>query len=171
MKEKISPYTMLTVLAALIGILAGTAIGLRFTARAEDKLTEAWVLCQPDSWVNIRESASSRGTYAGRLLSGDRIWVDGRTKNGFAHCDNMSNEAGEGWVHAGFIVFEEPAEVEKVCRIQSNGRVACRRTIDGVRRCWIVNGSEVYVYKIAGEWAVTNKGFIQSKYIDLEGDP
>ena len=156
------------IMAALIGILIGSVIGIMATA--EDRLTEAWVLCQPDSWINIRAKANSHSQNEGMLISGDRIWVDGQTKNGFAHCDNMTTEAGEGWVHAGYIVFEEPKVVNRICQIDSNGRVACRRTIDGDRRCWVVDGSEVYVYMASGEWSVTDKGFIQTKYIDLEDE-
>lgn len=157
---------MMAILAAAVGILIGTFIGLQLVARGEEnRLTEAWVLCQPDSYVNIRERASSRSAYAGMLMSGDQIWVDGRTKDGYAHCENMSNELGEGWVHAGYIVFEEPEEVNQECRISSNGRVSCRRTIDGDRRCWVVDGSEVFVYQVAGEWAVTDKGFVKTEFI------
>lgn len=157
---------MMAILAAAVGILIGTFIGLQLVARGEEnRLTEAWVLCQPDSYVNIRERASSRSAYAGMLMSGDQIWVDGRTKDGYAHCENMSNELGEGWVHAGYIVFEEPEEVNRQCRISSNGRVSCRRSIDGDRRCWVVDGSEVFVYQVAGEWAVTDKGFIMTEFI------
>ena len=157
---------MMAIFAAAVGILIGTFIGLQLLARGEEnRLTEAWVLCQPDSYVNIRERASSRSAYAGMLMSGDQIWVDGRTKDGYAHCENMSNELGEGWVHAGYIVFEEPEEVNKECRISSNGRVSCRRTIGGDRRCWVVDGSEVFVYQVAGEWAVTDKGFVKTEFI------
>lgn len=157
---------MMAILATAIGIFIGTFIGLQLVARGEEnRLTEAWVLCQPDSFVNIRSRASSRSEYAGMLLSGDQIWVDGRTKDGYAHCENMSNELGEGWVHAGYIVFEEPEEVNKECRISSNGRVSCRRTIGGDRRCWVVDGSEVFVYQVAGEWAVTDKGFVKTEFI------
>lgn len=160
----------LTIAAALIGILIGAAIGSRIIARAEDHLTEAWVLCQPDSYINIRAKANSHSRNEGTLISGDRIWVDGKTKDGYAHCDNMTTEAGEGWVHAGYIVFDEPEIINRVCVIDSNGRVACRRTIDGDRRCWIVDGSEVYVYMAASDWAVTDKGFIRTKFIDLGYD-
>ena len=156
---------MMAILAAAVGIFIGTFIGLQLMVMAEEELTAAWVLCQPDSYVNIRERASSRSAYAGMLMSGDQIWVDGRTKDGYAHCENMSNELGEGWVHAGYIVFDEPEEVNRECLISSNGRVSCRRTIDGDRRCWVVNGSEVFVYQVAGEWAVTDKGFIKTEFI------
>lgn len=153
-------------IAALTGILIGSVIGLMATA--EERLTEAWVLCQPDSWINIRARANSHSQNEGTLISGDRIWVDGLTENGYAHCDNMTTEAGEGWVHTGYIVFDEPKDIYRICKIRSNGRVACRRTIDGDRRCWVVNGSEVNIFQVAGDWAVTDKGFIQSKFINLE---
>lgn len=139
--------------------------GIVYARAADMDLTEAWILCQPDSYVNIRARASSKSQIDGYLLSGDRIWLDGETCDGFAHIDRASTERGEGWVHAGYIVFDKPQDINRQCVIRTNGRVACRRTIDGHRRCWVVNGSTVYVYKIAGEWAVTDKGFIKSEYI------
>ena len=49
---------MMAILAAAVGIFIGTFIGLQLVVRAEEELTAAWVLCQPDSYVNIRERAS-----------------------------------------------------------------------------------------------------------------
>lgn len=159
--------TMVIFLAAMIvAAIAGAAV---FGTLAEPALTEAWVLCQPDSWVNIRSRPSSKGEKTGYLESGDRIWIDGKTKDGYAHIDRASTEAGEGWVHAGYIVFEEPELIGKRCWIRANGRVAARRTIDGDRRCWLVDGSEVSVIQVAGDWALTDEGFVKTEYIDLEG--
>lgn len=168
MKEKTKETISLAAAAIIVTIAMITAV-CAIGALAEETLTEAWVLCQPDSYINIRARANSRSEKAGYLLSGDRIWIDGKTADGFAHCDRMTNEAGEGWVYAGYIVFEEPKEINRRCRIQANGRVAARRTIDGERRTWLINGSEITVYQTAGEWAVTDEGFIKTEYIDLEG--
>lgn len=146
-------------------IMLIVAISVVCVKAMEPALTEAWILCQPDSYVNIRARASSKSQAEGYLLSGDRIWLDGETDDGYAHIDMASTERGEGWVHAGYIVFNKPQDINRQCVIRTNGRVACRRTIDGHRRCWVIDGSTVYVYKIAGEWAVTDKGFIKSEYI------
>lgn len=150
----------------IVALLLAAAVASVCSAMADRGLTDAWVMCQPDSYINIRARASSQSRAEGYLISGDRIRIDGQTKGAFAHAV-VSTESGEGWIHAGYIVFEEPVEIGRKCRIRADGRVACRRTIDGERRCWVIDGSEVYVYMAGGGWAVTDKGFIQSQYIDM----
>ncbi len=134
---------------------------------AEEDLVQAWVLCQPDSWINIRGSASKDGSYEGMLISGDEIWTDGRSRNGYIHCENMTIEAGAGWVYEGYVVYSEPVAIDGYCRIISKGRVACRRTIDGTRRKWLKDGDMIFVYSASDEWALTDVGFVQCSYIDL----
>ena len=153
----------------LLGVALGWMIAAGIDAWAEEQLTEAWVLCQPDSWVNIRSRASSKSESTGTLFSGDRIWIDGKTKDGFAHVDKCTTEAGEGWVHAGYIVFDEPELICERCKISSNGRVAARRTIDGQIRRWMQDGDAVGVIQVAGEWALTDMGFIKTEYILFGG--
>ncbi len=141
--------------------------GLFMAARAEEQLIQAWVLCQPDSWINIRGSASNHGTYEGMLTSGDSIWTDGLSQNGYIHCDNMTTEAGCGWVYEGYVVYSEPIQINGYCSVKSNGRVACRRTIEGTRRKWLKNGDRLYVYSISDQWALTDAGFIRNDFLDL----
>lgn len=127
---------------------------------------ECWILCQPDSYVNVRETSSRNGNIIGRYSCGDKLYTDGKTKHGFVHCINLSLESTEGWVHSGYIVYDEPYTPESQdATITSKGRVACRRTINGDRRCWAKNGTEIKVYMMSYEWSVTNKGFIKTEYI------
>ena len=133
----------------------------------DDHYIEAWVLCQPDSYINIRSFAKKDAAVAGYLWSGDRIWLDGKSRKGFMHCVGMGIEPGDGWVAKGYIVYSEPREDGHVYRIDSNGRVAARRTVGGTRRRWMRNGDEVTVYMVSGEWCLTSQGFIKTDCIDL----
>lgn len=136
--------------------------------KAEDDLKQVWVLCQPDSFVNIRERPNKRGTQVGYAECGDSFRTDGKKKSGFLHV-YASVESGEGWISTGYIVWTEPVQVYEIRQIESNGRVKARKTIGGKRRCWLKNGDEIRVYWIA-DWAVTNKGFVKADYISQEGE-
>lgn len=133
------------------------------TAAAVADTESVWVMCQPDSYVNIREQADGKSPKAGYAECGDRFETDGKKRNGFLHV-YAPVEAGEGWIHLGYIIWEEPEKVYETRHIESKGRVNARRTVDGTRRCWLRNGDEITVYWM-GEWAVTNKGFVKAEYI------
>lgn len=131
-------------------------------AFAEEEQT-VYVLCNPESYVNIRESPSKRAHRAGFAYCGDDFRTDGRTRNGFIHVF-AGTETGDGWISTGFIVYCKPEKVDETWVIDSNGRVAARSTIGGTRNKWLKKGKEVIVYYIA-EVAVTNYGFIDSQYV------
>lgn len=125
---------------------------------------DVWVMCNPDSFVNIRVSPSTRSETEGYLMCCDKVLTDGQTKNGFLHC-YCTNESGEGWVYSGYIVTDEPVIVNEVKHIESNGRVAARSNIAGDRNCWLKDGREIYVFCESEEWCVTSKGFVKTEFI------
>ena len=133
-----------------------------------DHCVEAWVLCQPGSYVHVRSNPSRNSQDNGSLYSGDRIFLDGHTDNGFAHCVLMHNEAGEGWVSKGFIVYDKPLQDGRKYMIFANGRVACRRAIGGDRRKWLHDGDVLTVYMVSLEWCLTSQGFVKTDCIDLK---
>lgn len=135
-------------------------------AKSEEEI-ECWILCQPDSWVNARINPSKKSDTLGRLECGDRVFTDGKKKNGFIHVTGLRFEMGEGWVKTGYIVYDEPYKPEFYeTEIKSNGRVQARKTVNGKRRCWLKNGQKIKVYMMTDEWAVTNKGYVKSKFIN-----
>ena len=153
----------------LAGLMAALLILLAFGGQADEvgPLTEdVWVLCQPDSFVYIRQKPSGRSGDIGYAECGDVFETDGRKKNGFLHV-YASVETGEGWISLGYIVWEKPVRVFATRHIDSRGRVNARRTIGGKRRCWLRDGDQIRVYWMA-EWAVTNKGFVKAEYIGDE---
>lgn len=123
-----------------------------------------YVLCQPNSFVYVREFPKKGAEVAGRVELGWELETDGIRKNGFLLVYGFE---GEAWINAGFVT-EYPVTVFKAkTHIHSKGRVACRRSINGTRRQWLKNGSEVVIYAFADDWAITDKGFIQTQYLGV----
>lgn len=168
--------TRIILLIAAAAVLAGAcAIGGRMVwARAEeDAELHCWVLCRPavgnrpGDYVNLRLWASKDTTSVGFLECGDDFHTDGKTRNGFLHV--LDRGDADCWIHSGYVVFEEPVEVFENYVCVSRGRVAIRKWIDGPQNPvhpWLRTGSEVFVYCIAGDWALTSRGYIQSKYLE-----
>ena len=133
----------------IIFILIALAIFVNywFMTHAKAEEQECWILCQPDSWVNVRMNPSKKSTELGRLEVGDKVYTDGKTKNGFLHIYGLWFEMDEGWVKSGYVVYDEPfIPVFQECQMKSNGRVMARKTINGKRRCWIKKNETIKVY-------------------------
>ena len=154
---------MRKLLAVMTALLMALIVVL--PARAVETET-IWVICQPDSVVNIRSRASSRSDSVGYACPCDSFETDGVTKQGFIHVF-ASIEAMEGWISLGYVVYEEPVPVYEDREIDASGRVAARRTIGGKRRRWLKPGDSVKVYYEA-EWCVTNAGFVRREFIGGE---
>lgn len=138
-------------------------------ARAEEKEAVCWVMMKPGDWVNLRMTPSKKSTEVGRLFSGDRFTTDGKVKDGFVHVLDAGD--CDCWVYAGYVVFEEPVEVMENYIVCSNGRVACRRWMDGelvARHPWAVNGSEITVFYTSDGWACTNRGYMRLEYLEVD---
>ena len=86
------------------------------------------------------------------------------------HCVGLTTEAGEGWVHKGYLVDEEPVYLNQNATIISRGRLAARKYVNGKRTRWLKPLATVKIYYWTSEWAVTNCGYIKSKYLELEGE-
>lgn len=149
-----------------IGILIGVAMcciqALCISAQAED--IDCWVMCRDADYINIREAPRKRAQVGGRALAGMRLTTDGAEKNGFLHVVGVT-EAGEGWIHAGYVVYSEPVALGREYMILAEGRVACRKWIGGPRRSWVRDGDIVTVYYWTPEWCLTNRGYIRSEYV------
>ena len=121
-----------------------------------------YVLCQPDSFVYVRKFPKRGAEQAGFAELGDALETDGARRNGFL---KVCGFEGDAWINAGFVT-DSPVVVETVDGwIESGGRVACRRSINGTRRKWLKIGAEVVIYARSDDWAITNQGFIKTAYL------
>jgi hypothetical protein len=122
-----------------------------------------WVICQPDSFVNVRRFARKGADIAGRVELGDELETDGKKRNGFIHVIGFE---GDGWIHSGFVTFSPVTVLTCNAQIDAPGRVACRRAINGTRRKWLIDGQNLTVFAWADDWAITNQGFVQTRYLN-----
>ena len=127
-----------------------------------------YILCnpRPDNHVAIRRSPRKGAEEIGRLDCGDDFITDGKMRNGYIHLLGMT-EYGEGWVHLGYVVDDKPVIERCNGSIAATGRVKSRRYINGKRNCWLEIGDDVKIYARSDEWAVTNKGYIRTKYLEV----
>ena len=158
------------IILCTVALLIGCMIGAASCRAAEEGLIRVWILCKPGSQVIVRQVPSKTGTEVGALEVGDWFLTDGKSSNGFIRAYGIG-EHGEGWVYCGYVATEEPVPVFENYSCIAKNRVACRRWMEGPQtsKPWLVNGSSVTVFHIAGEWACTSRGYIRAEW--LEADP
>ena len=147
-------------LIALI-VLAMLLVG---TAAAEEM--RVWVMCQPNSYVTIRTGPKKTATESGYAYPGDEFLTDGKKRGGYLHIF-APNEDGEGWISKGYVTDCEPTAYPDGITMKVNVKqVNCRMCIGGRRRGRLKRGVAVTVYLMSDDWAVTNYGYIQSRYLE-----
>lgn len=157
-------------IAVMVAVVWGLVVGLQSLGRAEETTVDGWVMCHPSSYVNARSTPSTRQTSEGMLETGYHLSLDGKTKNGYAHCVDMGLEIMEGWVHLGYIVFDEPQwEGGKWYCVESNGRVATYKTMTSKVSGWLKPLTEIQVFWWSEEWCYTTRGYVRTKYLVKEG--
>lgn len=135
-----------------------------YAVQAEEVYAKGWILCK--DYVFIRMTPDKGAIEVGRLDPGDEIEIDGETSNGFAHIVSPC----DGWVWSGNVTFSQVEKVDDRMVVCAKKKVACRRWIDGPQisgRKWALNGTEVTVFYMSDEWAVTSRGYIQSEWLEV----
>ena len=130
-----------------------------------------WVLCQPGNGkpneVMIREKPGRKSAVVGAVSCGDYLATDGKTRGRWIHVIDLASETGEGWISAGYVVTDQPYHIDADGVIRCKGRVACRDSLDGKRIGWAQPGDMVTVYWISEDWAVTDRGYISTRYVEV----
>ena len=132
-----------------------------------DDVFTAYVICQKDDYVNVRMYPRKKSEIVGRCDGGDEILTDGYVKNGFLRCYGF--ESVEAWIFAGYVVYDKPEWVNRIGYSVSKATLNVRRFIDGKVIHKLKNLAEVVVYWLSDEWCVTSKGFVKTKYLEMEG--
>ena len=125
-----------------------------------------YIICQPNDYINVRIKPTRKSDAIGHLDCGDSVELYDVEKNGFIKCSGFEDD---GWVSKRYIVYEKPQVVNSMAYVVCKGRLAARKWIKGKLRKWLYNGDKIKVYCMTDEWAVTDKGFVQSQYLELEG--
>lgn len=165
---------LLVALAVVFGILSFHDLVLR-AAHAEqpENTSVGYVVCCPGDYVNIRPYPNKKGDVLGRFEPGDVLYLDGKRRGEFLHCVGLRLETDEGWIHRGYVLYDEPELVDRNGTVDAKGRVAARKNVGGKRTKWLKPGSELTVWYWSEEWCLTNRGYVKSEYIAIdygEGD-
>lgn len=161
---------ILLIVAFIYGaIVLYTSLGFASAkAGPYDNITEGYILC--DDFVYIRRHPNNKDEPLGRFETGDMVYLDGRKRNGYLHCIDLSLEMCEGWVSKRYIVYDKPIKVNQRATIVSKGRLAARKNVNGKRTRWLKPLASVMVYWWSDEWCVTDCGYLMTKYLELEGE-
>ena len=151
--------------SVIILFIAFFALDAYFTVFADE--CEYFILCKPGVEVNVRRTPKKGAEIIGHLELGDRVKSDGKEKNGFVHLTGLTFEFSEGWIYKGLLISERPYISEGKCQIVTDSRVAARHYINGKRKSWIKPGKEVKVYAVGKEWSITDKGYVQTRFLSL----
>ena len=127
-----------------------------------------FIICHPESYVCVRNSPKKGNNEAGRFDCGDYVRSDGVKKNGYLHITEAME--GDGWVYAGNVVQDQPVIEKQKMRVNSNSNVICRRSVGGKKVGILTNGDVVTVYARSEEWAVTDKGYIMTEFLEVENE-
>lgn len=170
-REKIIFEIGLIALGIFLGVALSCAVFMQAAEAEDGVIGYCWVICKPtdshgkQNEVMIREKPRRKAGVVGTVTGGDMLITDWDEKDGWIHVIDLANETGEGWIFEGYIAFTEPRRIGETMQICANGRVACRQWIGGKRTAWAKAGETVTVYWIAGEDAVTDRGFIRSEFL------
>ena len=159
------------VLLAVAAIVAGIICGIADGRAAEERLATCWVMCKPGGQVHVRRRPTTDSKSETQLDCGDEFLTDGTSENGWIRAYGVGEDGG-GWVYVGYVVTEKPQKIGSRYVCVAKKQAACRRWIGGPQvegHPWIRNGENVDVFLMADGWAVTNRGYIKSEW--LESDP
>ena len=155
----------------IIGIAYIIITGLQSLGLADESEIKAYVVCQPDDWVNARTGPSRKSPSLGELRTGDVIYVTGEKKNKYYKCDNEQFEQGECWVHSGYIVYDEPEWIGgRTGTVISKQMLMARKNINGEVRLQLKPGAEIQVFWKTDDWCVTSVGFVMTDYLEIDGE-
>lgn len=137
---------------------------------AEEATTDIWVLCDPNSYVCVREAPRKTAYAFGGITCGTRMETDGKTKGNYIHVVNVHAEDDTGWICSQYIVYDEPEPIYRGATVVSIGRLAARKGVGGKVKKWLQPMDELKVYWWSEQWCLTNYGYVQSAYLELDGE-
>ena len=160
-KEKIVGFI------ALLAIVIVVTVALTVTLCRGEQLATCWIMCKPGSRVEIRERPDKGSGSMGYLECGDSFQTTGESEDGWIVCCGV----GEGgWVYCGYVVTEKPEKIGERYVCAANKQAACRKWMGGPQieeAPWIKNGQFCQVFCMADGWAVTNRGYIKSEWLEV----
>ena len=162
------------VFALVLTVLAACFIAPNTNAVAEydpdyGEIWPVYCACQPDSEINVRAFPKHSADVVGKVWPGDQLYTDGKKNGTWIHVIGVSCEAGEGWIHKGYL-SDSPVRVVNAEYVTTRNRTLARRFIGGKIRAKLKKGTPVMVYFISGDVAVTDYGYMITDYLEAKKD-
>ena len=153
------------IMIAVVGAVAIVVLLFCYAAYGED----AWIICQPDSFVYIRERPSFHAKVVASPEAGDKVETTGRRSGDWISVSYFC-EAGGGWVYAAYLTDTEPELYpDGIAAETDRGKVRARKYANGPVRKMLEKGTRVLVYAVSCDWAVTNLGYISTQCLLFDG--
>lgn len=156
-------------LLLILAIMVCALLLLQDTGLAEEDTEDVWILCSSDSFVCVREAPRKTSYAFGGATCGTRLQTDGKVKNKYIHVVNVPAEETSGWISLQYIVHSEPIRIDQGATVVSNGRLAARKGINGKVQYWLEPMSQVTILWWTDEWCLTNKGYVATEFLELDG--
>ena len=158
----------LLIIAAVVWLIVFFLKGMGLADGAYE--SDAWVICQPGEYVNVRRNPGKQAEVIGWFNAGDSFRTDWEIRDGWLHA-YVSLEESEGWIYVGYVSAWEPEwKGGESAKVTASGRVACRKYCEGPRISgrggWVQPGQEVQIWYRTPEWCVTNRGYIRTEYLE-----
>ena len=127
---------------------------------ADEGGLDAWVICQPGQSVYLYEEPSGAAESAGRCGATDRIRLDGKYQDGYAHCDR-------GWISVRCLVTDKPEWDNGNWYTVKESTVAWTG-FECEHPGTIAKGTMLQVFWRSAEYCVTTRGMIRTKDLEEE---
>lgn len=157
----------------IAGVIVALVFFLKDIGLAEDDYSdceEVYVLCSKSGYVTLRSAPRKSGIPFGGASCGAKLKTDGKKKNGFIHIVDVAAEESSGWISEEYIVYDEPELLEQNAFVVSIGRLAARQSVGGKVRRWLKPMTELFIIYRTEEWCLTNYGYVQTQFLELEGE-
>lgn len=160
--NEVERFLLVMVIIMMVVAIVLTVIWIT-PAEAEGRM--GFVLCNPESSVNVREKPKKAGLVLGELLCGDEILLDGTKRGEWLHVTGLSMEMDDGWICQRY-VSDVRVTVEEFEAVTTVAKVRVRENVDGRILRRLKKGTKVRVLASSAEWCVTNVGFIRMEFLD-----
>lgn len=148
----------------LVAVALVLAVMLIICEPAQAEGHPAYVLCDPESSVCVRETPKKNGLLIGHLMCGDELTLDGIWRGEWEHVIGLGLEMSEGWINRRYISYVK-VTVGEFKAVTTAAKVRAREGADGKVLRRLKKGTEVRVLASSDGWSVTDKGFIKTKYL------
>lgn len=154
---------------AVFFFILGMLLGFLLLSIAKADTITMYGVCEKGS-INVRLKPNGHSEVCGKLEFGWSVDIlDSKNvgKVTWYKVDGIT-EYGYGWINGNYLLSSEPTKPEEMYgTITANGRVAVY-SITGERKGWVKPNESLRVIIYSDERCFTNKGWIKTKYLEVE---